>query len=256
MNDLVFDQVSFGYQKPIFENLNVTFQAGKRHSLVGPNAVGKSTLIGLATGMHQPRIGRVMLGDSEIRRLSPKGRARRLAVVPQFETNVFQMTVREMVATGRFCWQEGYFAGHPDAEVEHAMARAGAMHLASRSVWDLSGGERQRVLIARALAQKADWMLLDEATTFLDLRAEFELLRLLEELHAEGLSILSVTHDLQAASRADQIALLTPGKIQQGTPDEILTPARLEEAYGIPFFVERRAGLMLIGPAVPPATRK
>jgi iron complex transport system ATP-binding protein len=197
-----------------------------------------------------------MLGASEVRNFSPRERARRLAVVPQFETNVFSTTVREMVATGRFCWQEGYFAGHPDAETDHALARAGASHLASRSIWDLSGGERQRVLIARALAQKADWMLLDEATTFLDLRAEFELIRLLEELHAEGLSILSVTHDLQAASRADCITILTPGAIQQGTPEEILTPSRLEQAYGIPFFVERREGLMLIGPAVPPASSK
>jgi iron complex transport system ATP-binding protein len=245
---IVFEGIGFGYGRQIFDKLDLCFDAGRWHALIGPNAVGKSTLLKLATGLLKPTRGAVRLGDRQITEMEPRTRAQQLAVVPQFETNIFPMSVRELVSTGRFCRQEGYFAGSSDAAVDHALQRAGIAHLAERSVWSLSGGERQRALIARALAQDAEWLLLDEATTFLDLRAEYELLALLGELHQAGLSIISVTHDLQAAARADAVTLLMPGEVVQGTPTDVLTPALLERAYGIPFYVEMRDGAYLIGP--------
>lgn len=251
MSALRYENVTFGYGAPIFDRFTLAFEARRWHAVVGPNAAGKTTLVRLATGLMRPREGRVVLGDRDVAAMPARERAQRLAVVPQFETNVFPLTVRDLVAAGRFCRQAGYFAGGPDARVDAALARCGAAHLAERSVWNLSGGERQRVLIARALAQESEWLLLDEATTFLDLRAEFELLRLLEELQRDGLSILSVTHDLQAAGRANTVTLLTGGKAQQGAPAEILTPERLSAAYGIPFQVEIRNGAFLIGPVAP-----
>lgn len=248
MSDLRFEDVTFGYAAPIFDRFSLAFPAGQWHAVVGPNAAGKTTLVRLATGLVHPHRGRVVFGDRAVASMPARERARRLAVVPQFETNVFPLTVRHLVAAGRFCRQDGYFAGGPDAQVDAALERCGAAHLAERSVWNLSGGERQRVLIARALAQESEWLLLDEATTFLDLRAEFELLRLLEALQRDGLSILSVTHDLQAAGRANTVTLLAGGRAQQGPPHEILTPERLSTAYGMPFQVEIRNGAFLIGP--------
>lgn len=248
MSDLRYENVTFGYGAPIFDRFTLSFAARQWHAVVGPNAAGKTTLLRLATGLTRPREGRVLLGDRDVTAMPARERAQRLAVVPQFETNVFPLTVRNLVAAGRFCRQAGYFAGGPDPQVDAALERCGAAHLAERSVWNLSGGERQRVLIARALAQESEWLLLDEATTFLDLRAEFELLRLLEALRRDGLSILSVTHDLQAAGRANTVTLLAGGKARQGTPSEILTPEGLSAAYGIPFQVEIRNGVFLIGP--------
>ena len=234
MNSLRFEKVSFGYGQPVFNGLDLAFEPGRWHALIGPNASGKTSLLRLATGLARPAVGRVYLGNDPVDSLRPSVRARKLAVVPQFETNVFPLTVRKLVAAGRHCRQQGFFAGEPDAVVDRVLSRVGAGHLAGRSVWDLSGGERQRVLVARALAQEADWLLLDEATTFLDLRAEFELLRLLAELRGEGLSILSVTHDLQAASRADRVTLLSGDAAVQGTPAGILTEERLSRAFGAP----------------------
>jgi ABC-type cobalamin/Fe3+-siderophores transport system ATPase subunit len=248
MADLLFNHVTFGYGRPLFKNLSLRFEQGLQHALIGPNAVGKTTLFHLASGLRTPASGTVSLDETVLSSLAPRERARRLAVVPQFETNVFQLTVRQLVTTGRFCRQEGFFGSDDEPAVMKALTRAGAAHLADRSIWDLSGGERQRVLIARALAQETEWILLDEPTNFLDLRAEFELIRLLGELHAEGLSILAVTHDLQAAGEADRITLLAPEGAVQGTPDEILTADRLSAAYGIDLYVERRGKRTLVGP--------
>ncbi len=251
---LHFSSVSFGYgSAPLFADLNLTFEAGLRHALIGPNAAGKTTLFKLATGLVRPQAGQVALGDTPVASMAPRERAQRIAVVPQYETNVFELSVRQLVATGRFCRQEGYFAGEEDAAVERALRRAGAMHLADRSIWGLSGGERQRVLIARALAQEPEWLLLDEPTNFLDLRAEFELIGLLNELHDEGFSILAVTHDLQAASEADRVTLVYAGGAEQGPPETMLTSEKLSRAYGLPVDVERVGRRFVITPA--PATR-
>ncbi len=246
--DIRLENLTFGFGTPLYENLNLTFEAGRQHALIGPNAAGKTSLMRLITGRYQPITGHVRVGDDDTSALSPRDRAQRLALVPQFETNVFPLTVRELAATGRYCRQDGFFAGHEDPVVMRALRLAGADHLADRSTWSLSGGERQRALIARALAQEADWLLLDEPTTFLDLRAEWELIALMRRLHEEGLSLLTVTHDLQAAADAEVVTLLSPTLVRQGTPEEVLTSETLSQAYGLPLEVERRGSRTVVAP--------
>ena len=250
LHDIRFEQVTFGFgNPPLYEGLSLVFEAGRRHALIGPNATGKTSLLRLATGRYRPTEGRVFLGDREVAALKPRERAQRIAVVPQFETNVFPVTVRELVATGRYCRQPGLFSGEADPAIDDALEQAGVAHLAARSVWSLSGGERQRTLIARALAQEAGWLLLDEPTTFLDLRAEWELIELLGDLCRDGLSVLTVTHDLQAAGDAESVTLLGPGGPVQGPPEKVLTAEHLSTAYGVPLEVERRGTRTFIMPA-------
>ena len=224
--------------RPAVDDISLSVIPGRLLAVVGPNGAGKTTLLRLLSGALVAQAGQVRLDDRPLRELPDRLRARALAVVPQAESSPFPVTVREMVAMGRYPhlgpWER---AGSLDlAVVDHALERCAVGHLGDRQLASLSGGERQRARIARALAQEAPVLLLDEPTGGLDLRFRMELFHLLRELRADGLAVLVITHDLNLAARfADRLLLLDRGRARaRGTPEEVLSGDTLEEVYEWP----------------------
>ncbi len=236
---IVFDHVQFSYgANPVLRDLAFEVAAGEFVGVIGPNGAGKTTLLRLLTGMRAASAGRVRIGDRDVLGIPPNERARLMAVVPQNESVVFPYTVEAMVLLGRFPHTAflGY-EGEEDLRVaREAMDLVGVPHLAARSVTDLSGGEQHRVLIARALAQQAPILLLDEPNAHLDLHYQVALFDLLAKLHREeGRTVLIITHDLNLAGMyCDRIILLAEGTAAAwGTPAEVLREDILERYFRV-----------------------
>ncbi|MXX78492.1 MAG: ABC transporter ATP-binding protein [Gemmatimonadales bacterium] len=226
--------------------VSLSVSPGRLLAVVGPNGAGKTTLLRLLSGSLTPQDGGVTLDDRVLSDLDDRERALAIAVVPQSESSPFPVTVQEMVRMGRYAhlgaWER---SGDRDrAVVEDAMARCAVTEFAERHLGELSGGERQRARIARALAQEAPILLLDEPTAGLDLRYRMELFHLLRELRAAGLGLLVITHDLNLAARfADRLLLLDRGRARaRGAPDEMLSRESLEAVYDWPLRVVPHPG--------------
>ena len=235
-----------GGERAAVRGVSLRVSPGRLLAVVGPNGAGKTTLLRLLSGSLIPEGGRVTLDDRPLALLGDRERARALAVVPQSESSTFPVTVAELAGMGRYAhlgpWAR---SGAGDrAIVDRAMARAAVREFADRQLGELSGGERQRARIARALAQEAPVLLLDEPTAGLDLRYRMEVFHLLRELRADGLAVLVITHDLNLAARfADRLLLLDEGRARAwGSPDEVLLRAPLEEVYEWPLRVVAHPG--------------
>ncbi|HET7615043.1 MAG TPA: ABC transporter ATP-binding protein [Gemmatimonadaceae bacterium] len=223
----------------------VTFVAERARltALAGPNGSGKSSIVkALLRRADTPR-GVATFDGRDVRTLTHNELARSLAVVPQREDAAFPMQVREYIALGRYphlgLWRSP--AREDELAVEEALHQAGVTDLALRDTDALSGGEWQRVRIARALAQKAPALVLDEPTTFLDVAHEMAIFELLYSLSRSGLAVLLVSHQLNLVARfADTIVLLDHGKVAiHGTPAEVMRADRLESIYDWPVVVSR-----------------
>lgn len=235
--------VTFGYGgAPVVADMSFTVARGELVGLIGPNGCGKTTVVRLLSGVRTPAAGTILLDGRPLDQLRPRERARRLAVVPQDPTVGFAFTALEVVLMGRAPHLRtlGFPGPHDVAVAREAMARLDVAALEARPLDELSGGERQRVLLARALAQAPDVLLLDEPTTHLDLRHQTGIYDVVHELRrARGLAVLSVLHDLNlAATYCDRLVLVAGGRIVcDGPPGTVLTPALLESAYGTPVHV-------------------
>lgn len=211
---------------------------GEVLAIIGPNGVGKSTLVRVASGMLSPLHGRVGINGSYLDELGPAERARLISVVPQATNLPPSFLSQEVVLMGRTPYL-GWFETENDADhqaAQEAMERTDTAELEDRPIGELSGGEQQRLLIARALAQAAPIMLLDEPTAHLDLRHQDRVLGLVRGLAKdEGLAVLLALHDLNLVSKfADRVALLSESTIRRiGTPEEVLEPDLLAAVYGI-----------------------
>lgn len=249
---LKVEQATFAYaatdkSAPKFTLGPVTFEA-RQHELIailGPNASGKSTLLGLLAGMHAPLAGRIALDGTDIAKLEGKIRAQRIALVQQESELLFPLRVWEYVLQGRYPYGRGLrFESQQDCLMAgNALAQVGADALRDRWMDQLSGGEKQRVILARALAQQPSLLLLDEPTQHLDIGGKVELLRRLRRLVSERrYTVLVVTHELDlAAEFSDRIVLLHKGKcLRAGTPAEVYDRALLEEVFDAPLEVEIR----------------
>jgi iron complex transport system ATP-binding protein len=235
---------------PILNGADLEFETGEIVLLAGRNGAGKTTLLRVAAGLIEPEAGHVLLGADAITALPRRSVAKRIALVPQDTAVPFPYTVNEMVLMGR-APHLGLlgFEGRADrALVGEVLARLGIGALAERSILDLSGGERQLVALARALAQQAPVLLLDEPTAHLDLARRLELQTLLRDLAAEGRTIVLVSHDLgPAAGVADRVALLAQGRILEVGPAEtVLRPETLRATFGI----DARLIVTEAGPAI------
>lgn len=225
-------------EKPAVRNVSLSVCPGRLSAVVGPNGAGKTTLLRLLSGSLVPQQGEVTVGNRPLGSLGDRERGRTLAVVPQSESSPFPVTVHEMVGMGRYAhlgpWERT--GSYDRTVVEHALTRCGVAQFAGRRLDELSGGEHQRARIARALAQEAPILLLDEPMAGLDLRYRMELFHLLCELRADGLAVFVITHDLNLAARfADRLLLLDRGRTRaRGTPAEVLSREVLEEVYEWP----------------------
>lgn len=238
------EEVSYGYRlrhgAAAFElrDVSVAIPEGSLTALLGPNGSGKTTLVSLLAGALRPHQGRMLLDGVDVGTLGRRRFAQRVAVVPQETHPAFDYTVMEMVLMGRHP-HLGLFAieGPGDIAIaQDALAATGTAELADRSYMTLSGGEKQRVIIASALAQSADLLLLDEPTASLDLGYQLEIASLLRLLNRErGVTMLLATHDLNlAAALCTHAIMLRQGSVlAQGPMAEVLTAAGVRELYGV-----------------------
>ncbi len=237
---LAFEGVDFCYgDQVVFRGLDLNISKGIVTALIGANGSGKSTILGLATKNLRPQSGVVRLWGSDVATLRPRDLARLVAVVHQKNRAPEDLSVRSLVSYGRFAHRRRGLRFAQDGEdvrmVGWALEATGLAMLADRPLGELSGGEVQRAWVAMALAQGSQVLLLDEPTTFLDLRHQIELLRLVRRLNREhGMTVLMVLHDVnQALCYGDEIvALARGGVVAQGPPRAVVSEGLLEEVYG------------------------
>nr|WP_222865244.1 ABC transporter ATP-binding protein [Corynebacterium sp. LK15] len=228
-----------GYgEKPIVKDLTLSFEAGKITSIVGPNGCGKSTFLRTLARLIRPSAGSVELDGKELGSYSSRELAKRLGLLPQTPIAPDGITVADLVGRGRTPYQ-GILGRWSSADydiVTEAMEATRVADLAGRCVEELSGGQRQRVWIAMALAQQTDVLLLDEPTTYLDLKHQLEVLDLLTDLNQRrGTTIIMVLHDLNLAARySDVLVAMRDGRLHSaGAPVDVLTQELTREAFDL-----------------------
>jgi iron complex transport system ATP-binding protein len=232
---------SFDRRAEALTGIDFTAQPGEAVALLGPNGSGKSTLLRLLAGLLAPASGSVTLDGQPLAGFEREALARQLTLVPQESPAPFELSVREVVALGRNPWLGRFTpAGPADHEaVDEALAATDAAHLADRSITELSGGERQRVLIARALAQKTRYLLLDEPTAHLDIEHQLAMLSLVRAQADAGAAVVVAIHDLTLAARfCDRLVLLTATGgaghvVAQGKPIDVLTPDNIATVFRV-----------------------
>ena len=234
----------------VLDELTFDICSGEILGIVGPNGSGKTSLLKLLAKVLRPHAGDIALFGRDLETMPQVDVARTVAFVPQESPQVFAFTVMETVLMGRYPhhrgakWSAGF--GWESAEdvsiAEQAMQSTDLINLADRSVMDLSGGERQRCMIARALAQMPQILLLDEPTAFLDLQHQMEICTIVRRLKEErGLTVVLVSHDLNLASQyCDRILMLKAGALfRLGPPDEVIDVDVLRAVYGCEVLVDR-----------------
>lgn len=223
------------------DGVSFAFGSGRITALAGPNGSGKSTLVRALLKRVELQRGAITVGNRDLQSIGSPELGRLAAILPQREEPAFPLDVREYVALGRFphlgLWK-ARSATDEDA-VQRAIGRAGIDSLAHRRTDELSGGEWQRVRLARALAQDAPALVVDEPTTFLDIAHEMAIFELLSSLASSGLAVLLVSHQLNLVSRfAEEIVLLSAGKVAaSGSPENVMIPDLLERVFEWPMSV-------------------
>ncbi|HEJ6937323.1 Fe3+-hydroxamate ABC transporter ATP-binding protein FhuC [Serratia marcescens] len=234
------DNASFAVPgRVLLQPLSLSFPQGKVCGLIGHNGSGKSTLLKLLGRHHAPSGGQVLLNRQPLAQWDSKSFAHQVAYLPQQLPAAEGMTVRELVAVGRYPWHGalGRFGANDRQLVEEAIALVGLKPFASRLVDSLSGGERQRAWLAMMVAQDSRCLLLDEPTSALDIAHQVEVLALIQRLSRErDLTVIAVLHDINMAARyCDHLVALRGGEmIAQGGPLELMQGPVLEQIYGIP----------------------
>ncbi|MER2040529.1 ABC transporter ATP-binding protein [Desemzia incerta] len=239
MEAIAVKELSAGYEEQIvIEKLDLSILKGKINIIVGANGCGKSTLLKSIAGVIKPQNGHISINGKDIAKQKEKVLATQIAFLPQEPICPSGLTVRELVAYGRFPYQKSFggLSKHDKHMIDWAIQETELEELVDRKVEALSQGQRQRVWIAMTIAQETDIILLDEPTTYLDLSYQQEILQLLSNLNKQaGFTIVMVLHELNNACRyADNIIGLRHGKlICQGSPCEAITRESLSELYGI-----------------------
>jgi len=240
--------------------LNLALQRGKLVGLLGSNGVGKSTLLRTLAGRQKPLAGRVLLARQDLATLSPMALARRLSIVLTLAPQPRLMNGYALVALGRHPHSDwlGRLSANDHETVAWAIEAVGADDLADLPLAELSDGQRQKLMIARALAQEADIMLLDEPTAYLDLRRRVETMQLLKQLaRSAARTILVSTHDLDLALRScDQLWLMSDAGIITGAPEDLVLDGGLGKTFsaaGITF--DKRIGSFVLDPPAGPRVR-
>lgn len=230
-------ELSGGYGSGlIVRGVSFSVQKGELFGILGPNGSGKTTLLNMISGLTRPEFGTVAVKGKMVDSYTPKELARVVAVLPQMTSSQFAYTVKETVSLGRYAHQTGFFKSwtqEDETAVQEAMNQTGTSSFAEKPLSALSGGERQRVFLAQALAQEPEILLLDEPTNHLDLSYQKELLDLLKSMTANGLTVISIFHDLNLSSLyCDRLLLMDAGQIHTiGTPADIMVEQHIQDVY-------------------------
>ncbi len=229
--------LSFGYgDVPVLKGIDLTMEGAQVVSILGPNGVGKSTLIHCINKILSPTEGRVLLDGRDVAEYSLKEVARRVGYVPYSSSDTFPLTVVDTVLLGRHP-HAGWKTTDEDLEaVFEVLERLDIQDLAMRYFNELSAGQHQKVMLARGLVQSPDILLLDEPTSNLDIKHQLAISRTLREIsHSEGILVVMISHDLNIAARySDNVVMLHDGKVfAVGSPAEVLTVDNIRQVYGV-----------------------
>lgn len=229
---------SYGKIK-VLQDVSLKVGQGEFLGIIGPNGSGKSTLLNLLSGVEEPDQGEIRLADQLISSFTRKSLSQRLAVLQQDGLPSISYPVREIIEMGRFPFQD-WRGREKDNKAEsliiEIMDRLELKELADRPLSVLSGGQRQRVALGKVMAQQPEVVLLDEPTTYLDIRYQMQFMDLVASWKKEqGLTVISVMHDLNLASLyCDRLLILNEGSVAaEGTPDEILVPETVESVFDV-----------------------
>lgn len=231
--------LSGGYHNQlVVKQVNFNLKSGEWLSVLGANGSGKSTLLKLLCRLIAPQEGKVLLDGKAIHHLPPQAVARKMAILPQQQIIPPGLTVEQLVSLGRTPYQSWYqweLNKQDRAFVDEALRQTQLESFKGRPVSQLSGGERQRAFLALTLAQNPQVLLLDEPTTYLDINYQLQLLELLKNLNQQGLTIVTVLHEINLAVRySDRLALVKQGQLYTiGDTATVLTPENLAEVFGV-----------------------
>lgn len=229
--------VSLSYgTRCVLSEITAEFERARMAAIVGPNGAGKSTLLGILAGLRDRYDGACFYNGREVRKWPRRAFARSIAFVPQSLRLDFPFTSEQVVMMGRTPFGDGLFEAPGDKEaVDRAMQITDTQAFRTRDFRTLSGGERQRVVLASALAQTPEFLLLDEPTTYLDLKHQLSTYRLLRDLCFGGLGVITVTHDLNLAlTYSDRVLMLKDGRLEaDGRPHDVLTASNVDRVFGV-----------------------
>ncbi len=253
--NLQLKSVACGYDRILLKDINLVFKKRALTALIGPNGSGKSTLLKTIARVLTPKEGEILLDGKPIHNQRPSDVAKSVAFLPQHPVAPEGLTVRELVVQGRYP-HHGFFTRWDEDDeklVDNAMSITQTVELKARSLSALSGGQRQRAWVAMILAQNTNIILLDEPTTFLDLKVQVDLMELLADLaHQHNRTVVVVLHELNlAAAYADQLIMLNSGGIHaSGTPSEVFNAANLKRVFDLDSDVIRveKSGTMMCVP--------
>ncbi|MCW4018157.1 MAG: ABC transporter ATP-binding protein [Candidatus Bathyarchaeota archaeon] len=234
---LTINKLSFNYAAaPILKDIELEVRLGEVLSIVGPNGSGKSTLLKCINRILKTKQNTILIDDQDTRKLTLKQLSMLMGYVPQSSTSTFPFTVFDVVLMGRKPYIHWNIGERDNEIVAEMLDFLGISHLAMRHFTELSGGEQQKVIVARALAQQPQFLLLDEPTSSLDIKHQLEILCMLKSLaQSKDRSVIVSMHDLNLASRfSDRMLMLKQGCIYAvGTPEAVLTEKNIEAVYGI-----------------------
>lgn len=251
---LILNDVTIVYDnKTVIENLSLEFQTGKVNAIIGRNGSGKSTLLKAIMNIKKTKLGEIYLDQKKINNYSTKQLAQRIAYLPQIHQDNLFLDVETIVKMGRFPYQKFSFGydNQTNELVNEALRKFNLEDYAKTKYHLLSGGERQRVWLALLFCQKADYILLDEPTTFLDITYQIELLNSLKAISNElNKTIITVLHDINLAAKyADYIYIMQEKSVKYaGRPEEVLTERIIKETFGVTGEILKRDGKIIFVP--------
>ena len=236
MNIIEIKNIDFSYNtKKVLADVSFPVKQGEFLGIIGPNGAGKSTVLRLICGILKPDRGSIAILNESLSSIEPRQLAKKIAFVPQETHFSLDFTVEDIVMMGRYPYLRAFQRENKtDYEArDHALNYVDVDDLRKRRINSLSSGERQRVVLARALAQEPQILILDEPTSHLDLHHQYAIMELLKKMNKEGMSIIVVNHDLNLASLyCERLVLMYRGKVfKQGTPAEILNEKTLKDVY-------------------------
>jgi iron complex transport system ATP-binding protein len=232
------DDVGVAYgAAQVLQSVSLSLRAGEFVAVAGPNGAGKSTLLSVLAGLVTPSTGECRFMERGTKSWNRRDFARRVAIILQGSESNFSFTAEDVVYMGRMPHRSGLYETREDRRaVEEALEQTETTAFRHREFRTLSGGEKQRVLLASALAQEPEVLLLDEPSAHLDIYHQVQLYRLLHDLSRRGLLVVTVTHDLNIAlRRVDRLVLMNRGRIcADGSPAEVVRADLMEEVYSVP----------------------
>lgn len=249
---LTINDLDFSYSStPILKNVKMELNPGEVVSILGPNGAGKSTLIKCIDRILNPRSGEIRLGDRDVESMSNMEIARHMGYVPQSAGRMFPTTVLDTVLMGRRPHVTWRFNDKDIDKALNALELMGIEDFALRDYGELSGGQQQRVIIARAIAQETDILLLDEPTSNLDIKHQIESMEIVKKMVKDtGISAIMAIHDLNLGARySDRIIMMSEGNIvAMGSPFLVLTAENIASVYGVEAAVKEEEGIPYVVP--------